>query len=70
MTLAVCKRLLHFEAGPEDHTFYACEEHRRHLGPPADVTCFFGTAAHLVEELNEDEKADGTECDFCREGGE
>ena len=62
----IVKRLLGFEAGPQNHTFYACEEHRGEL-ERGDVMCFFALKNHPVETLSEDEQ-DSFDCDLCREG--
>jgi hypothetical protein len=71
MTTAICKRVLHFEAGPQTHTFYACAEHRAALDK-GDVICFFPMRDQPVEPLSADEQldadAEALDCDLCREG--
>jgi hypothetical protein len=66
MKPAVASRLQGFRAGPEDHRFFACEEHRELLNT-ADPNFFLLRHAG-VEELPVDEREDH-DCDFCREGG-
>lgn len=63
MPFAIVSRQLQFCAGPEHHTFYACEAHRAALDR-GEVSCFLpldreGTRALAYE--------DEYECDFCRE---
>ena len=65
MNFAVASRRLQFEAGPEQHTFYACREHRRILDS-GDVSCFF---AYEKESVKDEDEETEIECDFCREGG-
>jgi hypothetical protein len=63
---AIWKRVLQFRAGPESHTFYACDAHRPEL-ERGDLHSglFFGRPADAVEAVDpEDEIA----CDLCREG--
>lgn len=65
MIFATCSRKMGFRAGPQDHTFYACDEHRKQLDD-GDVMNFFVLVTEPVKELPADD--DETECDFCREG--
>lgn len=60
--LAYYKRKLEFRSGPENHTFYACQEHK-YLLDSGDVSCFFAVESQPTEPNH-----DGIECDFCREG--
>lgn len=64
MHAATRKREMAFCAGPEHHTFYACEEHRPLL-EKGDVSCFLRLKDKHVEPAENDED----ECWFCREGG-
>ena len=61
---AVCSRRLQFEAGPQTHRFYVCEEHRHDL-ERGDVSCFFATATEPLRDEDEDKEIP---CDLCREG--
>ena len=64
----MCIRRLGFCAGPESHTFYACETHRRNLNT-ADVMCFeYVYKDEPTKELSPEEFEDDIECDLCREG--
>ena len=63
----MCKRLLGFRSGPEDHTFYACEAHREDLDR-GNVMCFFALRKHPISDLSPEEIEDDIECDLCREG--
>jgi hypothetical protein len=64
---AVCKRRLHFEAGPETQTFYACAAHRRAL-ETGDVMCFLPMREYPVEPLSDEDLEDEMACDLCKEG--
>jgi hypothetical protein len=64
MDYAVCSRLLGFDAGPQNETFYACEAHRSRLAA-GDVSCFHALKDHPIEEMDTESEV---ECDFCREG--
>lgn len=66
MAYAIVSRRMQFTAGPQTHTFYACEEHREALDR-GDVSCFLRIrGVEVIAEDPEDELA----CDFCREGGD
>lgn len=65
MTFATCSRVLQFRAGPNDHTFYACEEHRPRLEDGTYDGNFFGDPADVIEPVDPD---DELHCDYCREG--
>lgn len=60
--IAICFRVLQFVAGPNEHTFYACPEHKHYLEGEADVDLFFSTSGDLLEEVNPE---DEFRCDFC-----
>ena len=62
----VAARLMGFCAGPQDHEFFACEEHRALLDK-GEVTCFMRLKGHEVREVSSDEAEDQI-CHFCREG--
>lgn len=64
MNYAVCSRKLQFEAGPEQHEFFACEEHKPDL-EAGKVTCFFAVKAHPLKTVD---PTDEISCDLCREG--
>lgn len=64
MNYAIASRKMQFEAGPQQHVFYACAEHRSVL-ESGDVTCFFAYDAEQVQPVDEEMEVD---CDFCREG--
>lgn len=64
--VAICKRVMQFTAGPNEHEFHACAEHRPQL-EAGDVDLFFATANEPVREVDpEDEMS----CWFCQEGGD
>lgn len=65
VSIAVCSRRLQFESGPQQHTFYACREHKRIL-ELGNVICFFALNSELIVGVSPDDEVG---CDFCREGG-
>lgn len=60
---AICSRVMQFEAGPNQTTFYACAEHRAKL-EKGDVLCFF---AYVRDQVQDVKPEDEIPCDFCRE---
>ena len=64
--VVVAARTLGFCAGPQDHTFYACAEHRPTL-EKGDVSCFLQLKNQPMRDVTEDE-AETYDCYFCREG--
>lgn len=63
-SIAVWKRLMQFEAGPETHTFYGCHAHKDEL-ERGDVMCFFPLRNEPVRPVDPEDEID---CDLCREG--
>lgn len=68
MPLALWSRKLQFRAGPNAHTFFACEEGKAAL-ERGDVGSglFFTTADEPVRPVDPDEDI---QCDCCREASE
>jgi len=64
MKTAIASRRMQFCAGPETHTFYACEEHTPDL-EKGDVSCFLILRNEPVVPVSVDDDID---CDLCREG--
>jgi hypothetical protein len=65
MTPATWSRVLQFRSGPQDHTFYTCDEHRPALEDgSAGSGCFFASARDPIHPVDPD---DEIECDLCRE---
>ncbi len=62
----VAKRLLGFDAGPQNQTFYACIAHVPLL-EKGDVSCFHRLKDRPVISVDGDEREDN-DCYFCREG--
>lgn len=62
----VAARLMGFCAGPHDHEFFACREHRPLL-ESGDVACFLKLKDQQVREVSGDE-AESESCYFCMEG--
>lgn len=57
-------RVMQFCAGPERHTFYACEQHRAALDK-GDVSCFLVLRNESVRAV---EGETDEVCYFCQEG--
>lgn len=62
---AVCSRTLQFRAGPNEHRFYACEEHRADLTAGDFDGLFFGRESDALLPVDPE---DEIHCDYCREG--
>lgn len=60
-------RVLQFTAGPQRHTFLACEEHKAELEKGEIDGLFVALKSKQVELLTAPDECD--KCDFCREGG-
>lgn len=60
--LAVRSRVLQFSAGPNEHTFFACERHLPQL-LAGDMQLFFGRSFDVSAPVDE---ADEIACDWCR----
>lgn len=60
---ATCSRTLQFRAGPNEYTFYACEDHRHVLVNGTVNDLFFATADEPVQE---EDPEDEIECYVCR----
>jgi hypothetical protein len=59
------KRVLQFEAGPNEHTFYACVDHKLGLTDHNEMpNCFFGLDKDKIDFVDEDDEID---CWFCQE---
>lgn len=61
MNPVVSSLKMQFEAGPETHRFYACEQHYQDLYR-GRVSCFLLIKNEYLEAAHEDE----AECYFCR----
>lgn len=58
-------RLMGFCAGPQNHTFVACEAHRPEL-ERGDVSCFWRLKDEPVRAVDLDDE--DARCYFCQEG--
>lgn len=65
MSAALWTRLLQFRAGPNEHEFDACDEHKPDLERGDVSGLFFGRPTDVVAPVDPD---DGRDCYFCREG--
>jgi hypothetical protein len=66
-TSARWKRTLHFVAGPQVSTFFACDPCKPALETAWPDPLFFATATAPVAALTDLEIEDGHDCDLCRE---
>lgn len=65
-TFAFYRRVLQFRAGPNEHTFYACEQHKADLERGDYNGVFFPTTDESIQPLGSDDQEQV--CDYCREG--
>lgn len=66
MGYAVVSLTMGFRAGPQNQTFYACEEHRQELLEGNHHSgLFFFLKTEVPQAVDPDDEA---ACDLCREG--
>lgn len=56
---------MQFCAGPEKHTFYACEDHINELEAGKASSCFLSIKNEIVMWVNTE---DEILCDLCKQG--
>lgn len=64
--IAAWSRVLQFRSGPQEHRFYACDDHRDLLSEDGQPL-FFATDDEPITPIDHNPDED-QECDFCREG--